>query len=1051
MSFIRRAIALLSSYGLACLLLSGLFVLTLLGTLEQGTIGLHAAQEKYFSSLVVWVKLPGGLALPVFPGGYTLMTLLSVNILLGGILRLRRTPSKIGLFIVHIGMLLFLVGGMITYHFADEGMMALEPGQTSSRFQSAAEWELAIIDTSRPDANIEYIIPERAFADVGAVGRRFRQAAIPFELELASFMPNALPRSAGGEIMLQPLATDRERSRNLAGAQARVRTSDGRELTAPLWAGALKPWAFEADGGSWAIELRRRQYDLPFSITLERFIHEFHPGTQMARTYESDVIKTEAGRQEAINIRMNEPLRHRGYTFFQSSYYPIPDSDQFGSVLAVVRNPADAMPLWATIVVTLGLLLHFGLKLARHLKRERGQGEAAKSSSAKLSRVHALLLGLLLGAIEATPANAFPGMGDPATAPAAMQPPASSPAVRRAILTPENIELLGSLAIQDQGRIKPLSTFARFKLVQLSGRASLRNAEGERVPALHWLAQLVLFPESMLDDKLFLIENPRLMQALGLSDAEPRARFSYLELVMVERKLGELARAAFQVESAQRDLTQRQILNLYENFVEFERLATALGSARVRVYPQPGTPLGEMFKVGEDTAPEGVPFADFLSRMPEVLALALAHDRATTISAADDATTGTRQVLQIISELQQVGTRSDRLTILPPSDPAREDWLAPGLLVDHAIGKRAIPAAELALTGRLDRLVQRLEQPEAFTAELAALRDEQHAAARARGEGRKLAAERFFYRADFFGRAQLLFIFGFLLIAVSWLAPRRRLAWRGGVGLTVLATVLLVTGIAVRSWLRGRPPITNLYETTLFVPATAIVLGLALEWINRRRVAASLAALLGVIGLFMANQYELKDGADTMGSLVAVLNSNFWLATHVTTITIGYSSGLLAAALAHIYITAGLLHRGGPEFQRSLGRMIYGIICFTLIFSLVGTVLGGIWANYSWGRFWGWDPKENGALMLVLWCLVLLHGRMGGYLRELGLAVGSVAMGMVVAFSWWGVNLLGVGLHSYGFTSGVMGWLVLFWASQTAVMLLGGALWFNQRPSRLVK
>ena len=369
----RRIVDFLSSYGLACILLFGLFVLTLVGTLDQAAIGLHAAQQKYFFSMIVWLERPGWPAVPVFPGGYLLMALLTVNLVLGGVVRLRRTPSRIGMFIVHAGMVLMLVGGMITYHFAVEGQMALEPGQTSSRFQSATEWELAVIDTSHPERDVEYLIPQAAFTDLAGRVRTFSHEGLPFELDLGGYLPNSEPRGRGGEILLQPLHPNREQGGNWPGLTARVRQGDGPARESILWGRSLHPWAFEAGGRTWALELRRRQFHAPFSLTLERFVHEFHPGTRIARTYESDVIKTEGDRTEAVNIRMNEPLRHGGYTFFQSSYYQIPDSEQYGTVLAVVRNPADQFPLWATLIVTAGLLLHFSLQLARYLKREMGE------------------------------------------------------------------------------------------------------------------------------------------------------------------------------------------------------------------------------------------------------------------------------------------------------------------------------------------------------------------------------------------------------------------------------------------------------------------------------------------------------------------------------------------------------------------------------------------------------------------------------------------------------------------------------------------------------
>jgi cytochrome c biogenesis factor len=129
--------------------------------------------------------------------------------------------------------------------------------------------------------------------------------------------------------------------------------------------------------------------------------------------------------------------------------------------------------------------------------------------------------------------------------------------------------------------------------------------------------------------------------------------------------------------------------------------------------------------------------------------------------------------------------------------------------------------------------------------------------------------------------------------------------------------------------------------------------------------------------------------------------------------------------------------------------MTYGILCFGLFFSVLGTVLGGIWANESWGRFWGWDPKENGALMIVLWELAVLHARRGDYIRHLGFAMACIVGGIIVTFSWWGINLLGVGLHSYGFTSGIQASLLVFYTIESFVLLMGSLVWLRERVRRV--
>ena len=147
----------------------------------------------------------------------------------------------------------------------------------------------------------------------------------------------------------------------------------------------------------------------------------------------------------------------------------------------------------------------------------------------------------------------------------------------------------------------------------------------------------------------------------------------------------------------------------------------------------------------------------------------------------------------------------------------------------------------------------------------------------------------------------------------------------------------------------------------------------------------------------------------------------------------------LAGALGVLYVLlAHLLRVLDDDERRQLTRMIYGTLCFAIFFSFVGTVLGGLWADDSWGRFWGWDPKENGALIIVLYNALVLHARWGGLVRERGLALLAIGGNIVTTWSWFGVNALGVGLHAYGANdSSTAMWLLTFAASQLALILLG--------------
>jgi ABC-type transport system involved in cytochrome c biogenesis permease subunit len=286
------------------------------------------------------------------------------------------------------------------------------------------------------------------------------------------------------------------------------------------------------------------------------------------------------------------------------------------------------------------------------------------------------------------------------------------------------------------------------------------------------------------------------------------------------------------------------------------------------------------------------------------------------------------------------------------------------------------------------------------------------------------------------------------------------------------------SGLIFRTYLQGYAPVTNLYSSAVFVGWAAVLLAYFLERIYRNAVPSAVAGVIGFCTLLIAHHLMANSASgDTMEMMQAVLDSNFWLATHVVAITIGYSATFLAGCLAVAYILLGVCSRwldrafnkesaqvvtaasrivgipsgtvpglaagtsaNGETNGRAIVRMVYAILCFATLFSFVGTVLGGIWADQSWGRFWGWDPKENGAALIVMWNAIVLHARWGGFIRERGLMVMAVFGNIVTAWSWFGVNLLSVGLHSYGFTEGAFFWLFAFWASQLLIMALGGFL-----------
>jgi len=301
-------------------------------------------------------------------------------------------------------------------------------------------------------------------------------------------------------------------------------------------------------------------------------------------------------------------------------------------------------------------------------------------------------------------------------------------------------------------------------------------------------------------------------------------------------------------------------------------------------------------------------------------------------------------------------------------------------------------------------------------------------------ELKKGAQENFFNHYEPFIKSSYVYVMAFLFGCAFWMTWSdwtRKSAYY----LLLLAAVVHTSGLIFRMYLEGRPPVTNLYSSAIFVGWGGVLLGIILERIWKDGIGGVTAAAVGVATLIIAHHLSLS--GDTMEMLRAVLDTNFWLATHVVMITLGYSAMFVAGFLAILFVVRGLMTSTlSQETARALNRMVYGVICFATLFSFVGTILGGIWADQSWGRFWGWDPKENGALLIVIWCAVILHARWGGLIKARGLMATAIFGNIITSFSWFGVNMLGVGLHSYGFMDKAFWWLAGFCGSQLVFICL---------------
>lgn len=573
----------------------------------------------------------------------------------------------------------------------------------------------------------------------------------------------------------------------------------------------------------------------------------------------------------------------------------------------------------------------------------------------------------------------------------------------------------GQLPLTANGRIVPLDSLARNSLLEIREKQTL-NAEPWKswtekpkiIPAIEWLATVMMNPVVADEWPTFRVDNPDLVSLLKLPEKDLARHFDgkHFSWHQIQPSLEAFRKENDRVqrkEAANRTAYENAIVKMNQRLSLYEQLKNSVQPANAQDWP--------------------AEIAAFEKMIPDAVAAAKAQQAGEKFDQQMFATfAGYVQTFQFMSGWQPP-------LILPPN--GTRDWRRMGdALLDAPRGATLDPFihAYVNMAGAFAA-----NAPDQFNAALRDLQSQlvasqQPAVAKAR-------AEVFFNQMQPFYNAMVIYVLAGLFAVFFWFNLSETLR-RASVWLVWLALVIHTIGLVYRMVLEGRPPVTNLYSSAIFIGWGSVVLGLILEKFYRNAIGLVVACGIGFITLIIAHHLALQ--GDTMEMMRAVLDTNFWLATHVVAVTIGYASTFVAGFLALIYILRGVFTKTLDEATgKSMARMIYGIVCFATLFSFVGTVLGGIWADQSWGRFWGWDPKENGALIIVLWNALILHLRWGGIIRDRGLVNCAIGGNIVTAWSWFGVNMLGIGLHSYGFTDAAFKWLVLFVASQLAFIALG--------------
>lgn len=389
-----KLFAFMASYGVGIVVLAFLLLLTWLGTVEQTEMSLFDVQRKYFDS-VYFLQDLGPLKIPL-PGVYLLLGILFVNMVCGGIIRIRKNWRTIGVIIAHFSILFLIVAGWVSFHYKIEGHLQLYEDQESNVFTSYHDRVIEIAEAGKEDPVL--MIPEEHFSDLeGTKSRAFHASSLPFELAVSNYHKNCQvllaemhPATKGEPIQdgyyLRGEKADKEAERNLPGVFVALQSAKGEANKAILWDWATAPFTYRADGRTFTLRLRRKAWELPFQVKLNRFTHEYHPGTMRPKLFESQVTKTEDGVSQEAKIEMNKPLRRNGYTLFQASWgppnwQPYQGRDKLYSVFAVVKNPSDKWPEYACIMAAIGMGLHFIIKLILSLQRaSRREGETHRNS-----------------------------------------------------------------------------------------------------------------------------------------------------------------------------------------------------------------------------------------------------------------------------------------------------------------------------------------------------------------------------------------------------------------------------------------------------------------------------------------------------------------------------------------------------------------------------------------------------------------------------------------------------------------------------------------------
>ena len=600
------------------------------------------------------------------------------------------------------------------------------------------------------------------------------------------------------------------------------------------------------------------------------------------------------------------------------------------------------------------------------------------------------------------------------------------------------------IPIQEEGRIKPLDSFARNQLLKIYGKSKLtiydQNNKKYKISAINWLYSVLKQEPSSLNQNIFKIENPTVVNALNLEITQNLTySFNQINDGLNQENNQELIQKLIKADKEFLTLVEKQILDLHIKrnlFIELYNSASCV----VPIMTIADSMLAEAFNIKQN---ESISYSYYLRNQ-----INIHHNLQKLINLIDTKDTNNNTLFELKAIMDGISIFENEIFIRNHSNKIRSsdilklfpnalEWFSPWNIIDQLKTANKISESNNILLITLENIFSEKKKSNTKI-DLVDLTEYKNVIQNYTDINSNILMREVNYnQSNLFFWSLIFYILTLLsLLALSIFRLYSNHFKLIPITLIIIGFLYHLSGIIIRITILERPPVSTLYESIIFVGLITVLFSIVLEIIKKDHLSLFIGSIGGIILHYISFGYA-ADG-DTLGVLVAVLNSNFWLATHVTTITTGYGATVICSLIGHLYLFKAVFNPNDKAQLKTIYNNMLAMTFIALFFTMFGTILGGIWGDQSWGRFWGWDPKENGALLIVMWLLMMIHLKISGLAKAEGYALGLVLANITVALAWFGVNLLSVGLHSYGFTEGVA--LNLF-AFILAEVLIGFSLY----------